>query len=101
MIHHVVTWRLKDNAGGNAKEANARLIRDKLLGLRGRIPGLVRLEVGLDFSATPNSADVALVTEFESRDALAAYQAHPEHRAVAAFVAEAAAERRLVDFETA
>ena len=94
-------WRLKESAHGNNKAANARLIRDKLEALRGLIPGLLRLDVGLDFSASPASSDVVLVTQFESRDALAAYQAHPAHRQVAAFVSEAAAERRLVDFESA
>ncbi len=46
------------------------------------------------------SADIALVTRFESREALAVYQAHPAHRAVVEFVGPAVAERRLVDFES-
>ena len=48
---------------------------------------------------TENSSDLVLVTRFESRAALAAYQVHPEHQAVAAFVTQVAAERRLVDYE--
>ncbi len=56
MIKHIVMWRLKDSALGNKKAGNARLVREKLEALRGRIPGLLRLEVGLDFSATENSA---------------------------------------------
>lgn len=97
MVRHVVMWKLKDQALGNAKDVNARLVREKLEALRGRIPGLLRLEVGLDFSSTANSADVLLVSEFASREDLAAYQSHPEHRAVAAFVSEVVCERRLVD----
>ncbi len=100
MIKHIVMWRLKDSALGNEKAGNARLVREKLEALRGRIPGLLRLEVGLDFSATDNSAEVVLVTEFESREALAAYQAHPEHQAVVVFVSQVVTERRLVDYET-
>jgi hypothetical protein len=100
MVTHIVMWRLKESAHGNDKTTNARLIREQLEALRGRIPGLLRLEVGLDFSATPNSADVVLATDFETREALAAYQAHPEHQAVVAFVSEAVTERRLVDYET-
>jgi hypothetical protein len=100
MIRHIVVWRLKDSALGNDKETNARLLREKLEALRGRIPGLLRLEVGLDFSATENSADVVLVSEFESRAALAAYQVHPEHKAVGVFVSQVVAERRLIDCET-
>lgn len=99
MIQHIVMWRLKESAHGNDKATNARLIQEKLEALRGRIPGLRRIEVGLDFSATANSADVVLLSEFGSREDLAAYQAHPEHQAVVAFVSEAVCERRLVDFE--
>ena len=100
MIKHIVAWRLKDSALGNDKAANARLLREKLEALRGRIPGLLRLEVGTDFSATENSADLVLITEFPTREALAAYQVHPEHKAVVAFVAQVASERRLIDFES-
>ena len=100
MIRHIVAWRLKDAALGNGKAENARLMKAKLEALRGRIPGLLRLDVGLDFSATENSADVVLVTDFDSREALAAYQVHPEHKAVVAFVSQIVAERRLIDYET-
>jgi hypothetical protein len=55
--------------------------------------------VGLDHSATPNSADLVLVSEHTSREALAIYQAHPLHQAIVPFVGEAASERRLVDYE--
>ena len=99
MIRHIVAWRLKDAALGNGKAENARLMKAKLEALRGRIPGLRRLEVGRDFSATDNSADVVLVPDFDSREALAAYQAHPAHQAVVAFVSQIAAERRLIDYE--
>lgn len=99
MVTHIVAWRLKDAALGQTKAENARLMQAKLEALRGRIPGLRHLEVGRDFSATENSSDLVLVTQFESRAALAAYQVHPEHQAVAAFVSQVAAERRLVDFE--
>ena len=100
MIRHIVAWRLKDSALGNDKAANARLLKEKLEALPAQIPVLRSLAVGLDFSATENSADVVLVTEFESRAALAAYQVHPEHKAVVAFVSQVVAERRLVDYET-
>ena len=99
MIRHIVAWRLKDSALGNDKAANARQMKEKLEALRGRIPGLLRLDVGLDFSATENSSDVVLVSDFESREALAAYQEHPAHKAVGLFVRAVVCERRLIDCE--
>ena len=100
MIHHIVVWRLKDSALGNDQATNARLLKDKLEALPGQIPGLLRLEVGRDFSATENSSDVVLVTAFATKADLAAYQIHPAHKAVGLFVREVVAERRMIDYET-
>jgi hypothetical protein len=99
MIKHIVVWRLKDMAHGNDKATNARLIQQKLEALRGAISGLLAIEVGIDSSASAHSADVVLYSEFTSLQALQSYQAHPLHQAVAAFVAEAQLERRVVDYE--
>lgn len=100
MIQHLVVWRLKDSALGNDKATNARLLKEKLEALPGQIPGLVHLEVGLDFSATENSSDVVLVTAFATKEDLVAYQIHPAHKAVGLFVREVVAERRMVDYKT-
>lgn len=99
MIKHLVLWRLLPTAHGNDKATNARLIKQKLEALRGRIAGLEAIEVGIDFAATPSSSDVSLYSEFSSRAALDAYQTHPEHLAVVAFAKEVVAERRVVDYE--
>ncbi len=99
MIKHIVMWKLKDKANGLDKAGNARAMKEKLEALRGRIPGLLELEVGLDFSASEGSCDVVLYAALASRQALKDYQAHPEHQAILPFVREAVSERRLVDYE--
>ena len=100
VIKHIVMWRLKDFAHGNDKATNARLIKEKLEALDGKIAGMVKMEVGIDYVQTETSSDVVLYSEFESHEALAAYQAHPEHKALMPFVLEARSERRVVDYET-
>lgn len=99
MIKHIVVWRLKESAHGNDKRTNALLIKQKLEALNGKIPGLLKLEVGIDVSGTESSSDIALYSEFVAREALDAYQAHPAHEAIVPFVREARAERRMVDYE--
>ena len=99
MVKHLVLWKLKPEAHGRSAAENAVVIKEKLEGLRGRIPGMLRLEVGIDFSRTDSSSDLALYSEFESRAALDVYQAHPDHKAVMPFILEARSERRLVDYE--
>jgi len=99
VIKHIVMWRLKEEARGNTRSANAELVKEKLEALEGRIPGLLRIEAGLDFSRTDSSADVVLYSELESREALADYQVHPEHEAVKEFIGAVTAERWVVDYE--
>jgi hypothetical protein len=99
MIKHIVLWRLKDAAHGNDRDTNARLIREKLEALQGRIPGLLKLEVGFDFIGADTSSHVALYSEMADREALEAYQRHPLHQAVAGFIKEACLERRAVDYD--
>lgn len=97
MIKHIVMWRLDEQAGDKAD--NALKLKRLLEGLNGRIPGLLRLEVGIDFSLEGESSDVVLYAEFESRQALDAYQQHPAHAEVVPFVKSVRAERRVVDYE--
>jgi hypothetical protein len=99
MIKHIVIWKLKENANGNTKMQNAAMIKNKLEALTGRIPGIIKMEVGFDISGTEESGDIVLYSEFESKEALENYQVHPEHKAVMPFVKEARSERRLVDYE--
>jgi len=99
MIKHIVMWKLKDRANGNDRTTNAKSIKEKLESLNGKIPGLLKLEVGIDFSGTKDSFDVVLYSEFRSKDDLNNYQNHPDHKAVFPFVGEAKLERHVVDYE--
>lgn len=99
MIKHIVMWKLKDHALGNNKAANARLLKEKLEALEGKIPGLIRIEVGLDSSGASEAADVILHSELESWEALETYQRHPLHQEVVPFVTGIRSERRVADYE--
>jgi diguanylate cyclase (GGDEF)-like protein/PAS domain S-box-containing protein len=99
MIRHIVLWRLADIARGQRRDDNAREVKRLLEGLRGRIPGLLRLEVGFNVVPSADAADIALDSEFESQEALDAYQSHPLHQAVMPFVRDVRTERRSVDYE--
>ena len=99
MIKHIVFWRLKDSAHGHNKPTNARLIQAKIEALRGQIPGLLHIELGINVVMTDSSSDIVLYSEFTSLEALKGYQVHPLHQAIVPFVAEAQLERRVVDFE--
>lgn len=98
MVKHIVMWKLKDEAHGNNKATNAQLIKEKLEALNGKIDGLLKAEVGIDFLGGGNF-DVVLYSEVASREALDAYQQHPLHQAALPFIREAVSDRKAVDFE--
>lgn len=98
MIKHIVMWKLKDEAHGNDKATNAKLIKEKLEALSGKIDGLLKIEVGIDFLGGGNF-DVALYSELREKEDLEIYQNHPLHQAVLPFIREAVIDRKAVDFE--
>lgn len=99
MVKHLVLWKLKEMAEGFSKAENARRIKIELEGLRGKIADIKALEVGLNFNDSVAAYDVALYSEFESREALDRYQKHPEHVRVAALVNQVREERVVADYE--
>ena len=99
MIKHIVFWRLFEFADGRSKRENAEIIRDKLENMRDKIPGMRFLEVGFDFGNSSQSSDIALYSEFETRDALDFYQNHSDHVELKDFLNKVRSERRVIDYE--
>ena len=78
VIKHIVMWNVS-GAGPEQKAQAAQVVKEKFEGLRGKIPGLVELEVGIDESRIDYACDVVLYSVFESLEALSAYAEHPCH----------------------
>lgn len=97
MIRHIVMWRVKGDSPEERAEA-ARQVKAAFESLRGRVPGLRRLEVGLDTSGVDYACDAVLFTEFESHGALVAYAEHPEHLRVRDELAGVRTTRHQVDY---
>ena len=98
MVKHIVMWKLKEEAHGNDKKINALLIKEKLESLSGKIDGLLKIEIGVDFLGGSNF-DVVLYSELSTKEALDTYQNHPLHQAELPFIREAVVDRKAVDFE--
>jgi hypothetical protein len=98
MIKHIVMWNLRGDTR-EARRAAASRLRASFESLRGRIPGLTHLEIGVDLSAVDYACDVVLYAEFEDRLALEAYASHPEHLRVKAEVGDLRIARHQVDYQ--
>lgn len=90
-------WSLKDEAHGNTKSENALIIKEKLESLKGKIDGLLEIEVGVDIKIKGND-DVVLVALVEDEKALDVYQNHPLHQALLPFIRESVVSRHAVDY---
>lgn len=81
MIKHIVMWDVS-GATPQEKHRNIQRLRCAFEGLRGQIPGLRHLEIGVDASRVDYACDVVLYSEFDSQAALDAYATHPAHLSV-------------------
>lgn len=98
MIRHIVMWNVRGATPGE-KAANIERLRRSFHGLRGLVPGLLQLEVGVDTSRVDYACDVVLYSEFESQAALDAYATHPEHLRVKQELGDLRTSRHQVDCE--
>ena len=95
-VRHVVIWSFLDEVVD--QNATYQEMASRLNGLVGVVPGLLSLELGHDLGDTDANWDVVLISEHESVEALEAYQQHPAHLEVAAFLRQQVASRAAVDY---
>lgn len=95
MIKHVVMWKFKDGV----VEADKLDMKRQLDALKGLIPALVDISVGMDISRKDRSWDMVLYSEFESMEGLQEYAVHPEHLKVVEFVKTVVSEGAAVDYK--
>ena len=99
MIRHIVMWNVRGDTPA-AKACGIAQLQSSFAGLRGRIPGLLHIEVGGDSSRVEYSCDVVLYSEFENQAALDAYASHPEHLRVKQELGDLRTARYQVDYAT-
>ena len=97
MIRHIVAWNYKDGFTESENRENALKIKSDLEALIKCIDGIVELKVHINMLPSSNR-DIVLDSLFQSEEALAAYQAHPEHKRVGAFVGAVTQNRACVDY---
>ncbi len=94
MVDHLVLFKPKP---GTPPEIEEELVR-QLLALRERIPGIVAMSCGRNFSSRNQGYTVGYWVRFRDREALEAYSPHPEHQRVVAFTRTHFADVLIVDY---
>ena len=94
MIRHIVMWKFKDG-----EEENMMKFRERLLALKGQIPEIRAMEVGINVNPSDRSFDAVLVSEFDSLEDLRSYSVNPLHVAVSEFCKSIRTQSVSVDYE--
>lgn len=100
MVKHVILWTLNPDLSNEEKEAVKCGIKEGLESLKGKIPGLLTINVSISGRLETSNCDVMLDSTFESFEALKAYAVHPAHVEVAKTkVTPYTIQRTCLDFE--
>ena len=91
MLTHVVCLKFPD-------PADAPEVARRLSAMEGRIPSMKGIEVGLDIVRSGRSYDLVLITRHDDLAGMEAYQVHPVHQEVLAFIRSTGPASVAVDF---
>ena len=94
MVKHIVFFKLPDNS-----EANKQAVKDRIMSMQGKLDFVKHLEVGLNFSPEERAFDVALISDFETKEDLQTYATLPIHVEVVNFITSLNSVSKVVDYE--
>jgi hypothetical protein len=90
-------WRVRADETVTKAQTVA-LLQEAVRQLRGRIPGLRSIELGIDIGGPSERSDVVLYTEFDALSDLGVYQDHEDHLKLVALLSTCRVETRVVDY---
>lgn len=94
MVKHIVFLQLKDNS-----DENKQVFKDKIMSMKGKIDILKHIEVGVNFSLEERAFDLALITDFHTKEDLNAYAINPIHVEIIGFLKSQGTVTKVVDYE--
>ncbi len=97
MINHIVTWKLQDRQRPDAKEVLQK-VKEVLEALHDAVPGIISLKVVIN-EMESSSVDAALISQFETKEALDAYQVSEGHKKASEYVGSVFCGRACIDYK--
>ena len=98
MVRYSVMWKFKPSDGRTPKET-AEDVKERYESLKGLIPGLLDIEVGVNRNDSATTYDAIMIADFESWKALADYQADTMRDSVREYADSLAESRVRVEYE--
>ena len=96
-VRHIVTWNYREGLSDEQNRENALKIKSSVEALDKIVDGIIELRVFINELRTSNR-DLVVNSLFESEEALANYQVHPEHQQAGAFIASVTQDRACIDY---
>ena len=84
-------WKLKDKTLASA-------VKDKLLTMRGNVPSLLDIEVGVNESNHSSAFDIVFIGTFKDKAELESFEKDDVHKQVGEFINDVRVERKVVEF---
>lgn len=98
MIKHIVLWNFNQSMTTEERESAAERMKSELEAVKPLVPGAVEIQVVKNEMDSSN-CDIALISTFESKEALDQYQGHPKHLEAKDFIVGVVERRVCLDYE--
>lgn len=98
MVKHIVLWNFNEGMSPEERRAAGEKMKSLLEPIKEKVPGAVEIQVVVNQLESSNR-DVALISTFETVEALQTYQTHPDHVAAGGYVRSVTCNRSCMDYE--
>ena len=98
MVHHIVMWNFLETMSQEEKQAAGAKMKELLEPIGALVDGAIDIKVVVNELDSSNR-DIALISRFDTVEALKAYQVHPAHVKAGKFVRIVTCDRSCMDFE--
>lgn len=97
MVKHIVLWNFLDTMTEEEKKDAVEKMKGLLEPIKELVPGAVDIQV-IGNQVPSSNRDVALISTFETMEALATYQTHPAHVEAGKYVRSVTCDRACMDY---
>lgn len=98
MVKHIVLWNFVETLSESEKKTAGEKMKSLLEPIKEHVPGAVDIQVIRNEQSSSNR-EIALISTFETVEALAAYQSHPLHVEAGKYVRSVTCDRACMDYE--
>lgn len=98
MVKHIVLWNFVEELSQEERLKAGAKMKELLEPIKEKVPGAIEIKVVLN-ELNSSNRDVALISTFETVNALQSYQVHPDHVEAGKYVRSVTCNRACMDYE--